>query len=353
MKIKNIRISKENLEITRPYTIAFKTIDSVENGIITITSDTGLTAYGAFNPSYEVVGEKLEDALGILTEESVEWLVGKELTDLNAVIAEVQKKFAKSTTARTGLEIALYDLYAQHLGIPLVQHLGQKIWSMPTSITIGIKNVSETLIEAQEYVDRHFKILKIKLGISLEEDLERLIKLREKFSNTVDIIIDANQGYDSVQFGEFCKKTAGLNILLIEQPLPAGQEDKMRALPDDIKRYVAADESLVTSSDAVSLAASPKGCGFFNIKLMKCGGISEGLKIARTGAENNIDLMWGCNDESIISITAALHTAFACANTKFIDLDGSLDLAQDVVKGGFILKDGIMSISDKPGLGLF
>jgi len=53
-----------------------------------------------------------------------------------------------------------------------------------------------------------------------------------------------------------------------------------------------------------------------------------------------------------VSITAALHTAFACANTRYIDLDGSLDLARDVVRGGFILKDGMMSCSDKPGLGV-
>ena len=92
--------------------------------------------------------------------------------------------------------------------------------------------------------------------------------------------------------------------------------------------------------------------GIFNIKLMKCGGISEGLKIADIGLREGIDLFWGCNDESIISITAALHAAFACSNTKYIDLDGSLDLARDIVKGGFILKDGIMQCSDKPGLGV-
>ena len=63
-------------------------------------------------------------------------------------------------------------------------------------------------------------------------------------------------------------------------------------------------------------------------------------------------LFWGCNDESIVSITAALHIAFASANTKYLDLDGSLDLAEDIVTGGFILKDGLMSISDKPGLGV-
>ena len=60
----------------------------------------------------------------------------------------------------------------------------------------------------------------------------------------------------------------------------------------------------------------------------------------------------GCNDESRISITAALHLALATSNTKYLDLDGSLDLARDVVTGGFELKDGMMSLTDQPGLGV-
>jgi L-alanine-DL-glutamate epimerase-like enolase superfamily enzyme len=352
MKIRSIHVRKENLLLTRPYTIAFKTVDAVENGIIEIVADNGLRGFGAFNPSHFVVGEYLEDALAVLSEDNLSILIGQEMDEIQALCALVQKTFRASPTARTGLEIALYDLFTQGLGIPLVQFLGQKIWSMPTSITIGIKGVPETLEEAKEYIGRGFKILKVKLGISLEEDLERLTKLREVYGYDMGIIIDANQGYDMVKLTRFTEQTADLRIGLIEQPLPVGQEREMHRLPDDIKRLVAADESLVTPDNAVQLATPSPACGFFNIKLMKCGGISEALKIADTGAMHSIDLMWGCNDESIISITAALHTAFSCPHTKFIDLDGSLDLASDVVTGGFQLQDGIMTISGKPGLGL-
>lgn len=353
MKIRSIQIRKENLELARPYTIAFKTISTVENGIIVITSDTGLRGFGAFNPSYEVVEEHLDDALNVLSEEQLEWLIGREVKDIEMLCAEVQRRFPNSITARTGLEVALYDLFTQVLGVPLVSFLGQKIESMPTSITIGIKNVKETLEEAREYIERRFRILKIKLGISLDEDIERLVKLREKFGYEIGLIIDANQGYSEVELLDFCRQTADLDIQLIEQPLKAGQEEKMRALPAAVKRVLAADESLLSPEDAAGLAEVPGACGFFNIKLMKCGGITQALKIADIALQNKIDLMWGCNDESIISITAALHTAFSCGNTRFIDLDGSLDLARDVVGGGFILKDGMMSIGDRPGLGVF
>ena len=62
--------------------------------------------------------------------------------------------------------------------------------------------------------------------------------------------------------------------------------------------------------------------------------------------------MWGCMDESIISISAALHAALASPATRYLDLDGSLDLARDVVDGGFVLEDGYMRTTDAPGLGL-
>jgi L-alanine-DL-glutamate epimerase-like enolase superfamily enzyme len=109
---------------------------------------------------------------------------------------------------------------------------------------------------------------------------------------------------------------------------------------------------LISPKDALELIKPPRAAAIYNIKLMKCGGVSQGLKIADIALHEGIDLFWGCNDESIVSITAALHAAFACSNTKYIDLDGSLDLGRDAVSGGFILKDGYMTCSDKPGLGV-
>jgi L-alanine-DL-glutamate epimerase-like enolase superfamily enzyme len=234
----------------------------------------------------------------------------------------------------------------------LVKFLGQKIKTLATSNTIGIKNVEETLKEAIEYDQKGFKVLKVKLGKDLEEDIERMVKLREEFGKRMIIRIDANQGYTTKQTIDFYNRTKHLDIELIEQPLPAKAVDEMKKLPDEIKAKIAADESLLSPKDALELVKPPNAAGIFNIKLMKCGGVNQALKIADIALQANVDLFWGCNDESIVSITAALHAAFACSNTKYIDLDGSLDLGRDEVTGGFILKDGMMQCSDLPGLGL-
>ncbi|MEK6783500.1 MAG: dipeptide epimerase [Bacteroidota bacterium] len=352
MKIKSINVWSTNLGNTKPYTIAFKTIDEVLNAFVEITLDNGVTGMGAANPSEYVTGENLNQTLETLQEKNLELLIGRDIREFNQLNFEFSKKFPKTPAALAAIDIALYDAFTKFLGIPLVQFLGQKIKSLPTSNTIGIKNVEETLKEAQEYAERGFKILKVKLGKDLREDMERIVKLREKFGKKFVIRIDANQGYTYDQTIEFYNKTKHLDIELIEQPLPAKAVAETKKLPDEIRRVIAADESLLSARDALELVKPPRASGIFNIKLMKCGGISQGLKIADIALQEGVDLFWGCNDESIVSITAALHTAFACSNTKYIDLDGSLDLARDVVKGGFILKDGIMSCSDKPGLGV-
>src|SRR6478609_9023460 len=352
MKIKSIKTWSTDLGNTKPYTIAFKTIDEVINAFIEITLDNGTTGIGAGCPSEYVTNEQLESTIETLQEKNLDFLIGRDINEINQLNFEAWKKFPKNPAVRAAIDIALYDVFTKHLGVPLVKFLGQKIKSLPTSNTIGIKNVEETLKEAQEYWDRGFTVLKVKLGIDLNEDIERIVKLREKFGKKFTIRIDANQGYNIAQTIDFYNKTKHLDVELVEQPLPAKAIAELKTLPEEIRTIVAADESLLSPKDALELVKPPRAAGIFNIKLMKCGGVNQAQKIADIALQGNIDLFWGCNDESIVSITAALHAAFACSNTKYIDLDGSLDLGRDEVTGRFILKDGIMYCSDKPGLGV-
>ena len=351
-KIKSIKVWDADLGNTKPYTIAFKTVDQVRNAFVEITLDNGITGIGSGNPSEYVVGENLSQCLDALQEQNLQFLLGRDITEFNQLTFDVWQKFPKNPSARAALDIALHDVFTKFLGVPLVKFLGQKIKSMPTSNTIGIKNVEETLREAADFVAQGFKILKVKLGKDLSEDIERMVRLREKFGKGIILRIDANQGYSVDQTKEFYRRTTDLDIELIEQPLPAKAVAEMKSLPPEIKSKIAADESLITPADALELIKPPSAAGIFNIKLMKCGGVSQGLKIADIALHEGVDLFWGCNDESIVSITAALHAAFSSAKTKYIDLDGSLDLGNDVVKDGFILKDGVMYCSDKPGLGV-
>jgi L-alanine-DL-glutamate epimerase-like enolase superfamily enzyme len=195
--------------------------------------------------------------------------------------------------------------------------------------------------------------LKIKTGLNVEQDIERVHKLSENFSGKLRIRVDANQGYNLQQLQHFIQATRVLDIELIEQPLPVGEEKQLILLPDAERKLLVADEVLLDAGSATELSQHPQPYGVFNIKLMKCGGIKGALEIANIAQHAGIHLFWGCNDESIISITAALHAALACANTHFLDLDGSFDIVETLVSGGFILEDGFLRPNGLPGLGVF
>ncbi|MEO0895358.1 MAG: dipeptide epimerase [Bacteroidota bacterium] len=355
--ISSVKFWKENLDLTRPYTIAYKTVSAVSNIFVEIELESGLTGLGACNPSKQVVGKDVEDSyLEMQQEHWQDWLVGKDIRSLNALLQTIHSPNNRQAWT-VAIDIALYDLFAKGLGVPVVDYLGRAHDRLPTSITIGIKGLAETMEEAAEYVGRGFRYMKVKIGEGLAPDLERLSKLREHYGNSIHIRVDGNQGYTASELVEFWQTAQHLDLELIEQPMkafePTEQLPRMQAVPQEIRDKVALDESLRFEEDAHHITTlEPRPGGIFNIKLMKCRGIYPALQIARLARYRDIDLMWGCNDESIVSITAALHAAFSCPNTKFLDLDGSLDLARDVVEGGFAIENGMMRIAGGPGLGL-
>jgi len=353
MRITSVSSHLERLGLTRPYTIAFDTTDSVENLIVRVETEDGLLGLGAASPAPHVTGETVEACARALEPERVAWLVGRDVRSLSALCRELAGRAPEAPAARAAVDMALHDLLAQRLEVPLVELLGRAHDRLPTSITIGIKGVEETLAEAEEYVGRGFRILKVKTGLSLEEDVERLRRLRERCPETsVRLRADANQGYTGDQTLRFFRETEGLGIEFLEQPIPAAEVETLRSFPQAARDRIAADEALLSDRDAWSLAQAPRAAGIFNIKLMKCGGIFSAMRIAAVAELAGIDLMWGCMDESVISIAAALHAAFASPATRYLDLDGSLDLARDVAEGGFVIEDGVMRTTSAPGLGV-
>ena len=160
MKIKDIKVWSADLGNTKPYTIAFKTIDEVKNAFVEITLDNGVTGIGAGNPSEYVVGETLAQCLDALKPKNIQFLIGRDIREFNQLTFDVWKKLPDNPSARAALDIALHDAFTKYLDIPLVKFLGQKIKKLPTSNTIGIKNVEETLKEAQDYISVVLKLLK-------------------------------------------------------------------------------------------------------------------------------------------------------------------------------------------------
>jgi L-Ala-D/L-Glu epimerase len=327
-------------------------VDAVANGVIEIRGESGKLGLGVAAPEPYVTGETPEACWAALASGALDWLIGEDVREINRLCRVLEQRLAGLPAARAAVDMALHDLLGQDLDRPLVDLLGRAHEAMATSITIGIKPMEETLEEADEYLGRGFRILKVKLGQSFDEDVERLHRLRERVGSSAWIRVDANQGYSPAQFSDFLNRVKDLDIEFIEQPIPVSDTGSLRDLDETIRDRIALDESLVDESDALRWLQAPRPAGIYNIKLMKCGGVRPALRIATLAEIAGVRLMWGCMDESVIGIAAALHAALASPATRYLDLDGSLDLARDLAEGGFRIDDGVMRTTGGPGLGV-
>jgi L-alanine-DL-glutamate epimerase-like enolase superfamily enzyme len=339
------------MALKKPYTIAYNTFSDVSLAFLEIELANGMIGYGSGSPAEEVVGETTQQTVDNLNTSFVANFVGRDIRHFQKMIVESNLQFPHLPGTLAAIDIALHDAFGKFLGISVASFYGQKMNALPTSMTIGIKGVDETLEEAKEYAAMGFKVFKVKTGVDVKEDIERIAALYASFGTDYTIRVDANQGYDVPTLNEFLKATAAYPLELIEQPLPVGQEQDLLVLSHLQRKRFTADEALKDPQAALKLSTGNQPFGIYNIKLMKCGGLLGAKDIATIAQHAGIDLFWGCNDESIISITAALHMAYACPNTKYIDLDGSFDLMEDLVTGGFEVKDGCLVINNAAGFG--
>ncbi|MEY4828487.1 MAG: hypothetical protein RLZZ562_283, partial [Planctomycetota bacterium] len=173
MKVESIRAWASDVPLTRPYAISGGSWDSVEMAFCELRTDDGLVGYGMASPATEVTGETRDASLREL--QSAGWIVGADPDDIG-VLTELERR-TKGPAARAALDMALCDLVGKRARLPLVELLGRVKTTLPTSVTIGVKPVVETLAEAREYVDRGFNTIKVKVGASLDEDLARLTML--------------------------------------------------------------------------------------------------------------------------------------------------------------------------------
>jgi L-Ala-D/L-Glu epimerase len=349
MKITQIAFHRLELSLSIPYTIAYESVSSTTNFILRLETDTGLNGYGCAAPDLQVTGETEEEVELAIKNLVIPFLKGKDPFTYVFLVEGMRDKLEGKSATMAMVDMALFDLVSRHAGVPLYKYLGGYKSSIPTSITIGILPLVETLKQAAEFVQAGFFILKIKGGKVLEEDIEKMVRLREEYPG-IQLRFDGNQGYTVAQALEFVKKTAKVGIEIFEQPTLVQGDENLGEVTRQVALPVMADESIKNLDDAFRLARHDR-IDMVNIKLMKVGGILESLHINSVARSANLEVMAGCLDECALGISAGLHFALSRPNIIYADLDGHLDLLEDPFHDMFLLRKGVLYPSESPGLG--
>ncbi len=350
MKIVSLEYYRHEMKLTVPYTIAYETVDKTVNIFLKICTDKGLCGYGCAAPDLQVTGETPQTVSEFLDGPAPAALIGKDPLRITYIMELIKNNVTGQPSARAAVDMALFDILGKTANLPVWKMLGGYRNRIKTSVTIGIIPVRETVEMARHYITEGFKCLKIKGGINLQEDVERIIRIREMVGKSIALRFDANQGYSVEDSRKFVKETKKAGIELIEQPTPRGEPDMLRRVTNTVSIPVMADESLMNLRDAFRLARNDL-VDMVNIKLMKVGGISEALHINSVARAANLEVMVGCMDESALAIMAGLHFALAKPNVIYADLDGHLDLVDDPA-GNIKIKNGYLFPNDQAGLGV-
>ena len=350
MKISSIETWSLRMPLAEPYTIAYETVDDAVNNFIRIETNQGIVGFGCAAPDLAVTGETDETVSQAVKGPIGDILKGTDPLRIALHMEKLKKQLAGAPAALAMVDMALYDILGKKAGLPLWKLLGGFRNHIKTSVTIGILPVDQTVELAREWKLKGFMSLKIKGGIELESDIERVLKVRQTVGKDMELRFDANQGYSVAQSLEFVERTKKAKLELLEQPTPKHQLELLEKVTRDATIPVMADESLMNLRDAFRLARREL-VDMVNVKLMKVGGIMESLHINSVARAAGLEVMVGCMDESALAISAGLHFALARPNVAYADLDGHLDLLDDPAAGAVILKKGELYPTDDAGLG--
>jgi len=338
----NAEFERLTLPIDGDFTISRGSLTAVETVIVRVSDDGGQTGVGAAAPDTHY-GETADTVCAVLPD----LLDAVETVDDPLALGEIERRLRETVrgnpAARAAVSVACHDLATRRLGVPLCGYLGLDPGrAPPTSYTVPIDDPEAMGEAAADAVAAGYSILKVKLGT--DRDRERMAAVRDAAPDAT-VRVDANEAWTPREAIRKSEWLADLGVEFVEQPVPAEDPDGLRQVYERSALPVAADESCRTLPDVPAVADR---ADVANLKLMKCGGVREAVRMVHAARAQGLEVMLGCMVESTASIAAACHLA---PLVDYVDLDGALLLAEDAYEGP-TYAGGTLAFPERPGTGV-
>ncbi|MGE5632966.1 MAG: dipeptide epimerase [Caulobacteraceae bacterium] len=353
MKITRIETSMLTTPLKKPFKTALRQTSVSESIIVKIHCDDGQVGYGGAPPTAVITGDTLGSIRGAIENFIGPAIMGMEIEEFDPLMKKLHSSIYRNTSAKAAVDMALYDLFGKHFKLPLYKLFGGARKEIESDITVSVNSPEEMAEDAIAYIKRGYTTLKTKVGLDSELDIVRVKKIREAVGNDIKLRLDANQGWIAKEAVKTIKKLEdmGMNIELVEQPVKAHDIEGLKYVTDNVDTPIMADESLFLPEDGFEILKL-RAADILNIKLMKCGGIYNALKINAMAESCGVECMLGSMIESKIGITAAGHLACGKLNITRVDLDAVDLMAEDPIDGGVLVTGSRHAMPESYGLGI-
>jgi L-alanine-DL-glutamate epimerase-like enolase superfamily enzyme len=348
--ITHVLTHRVEVPLHAPFVTALRRATSVRTLIVEVHDDDGHRGFGEGPQVFQVTGASVEGTQACVEQLLGPLLIGRDADDVLANCRLVRTAVAGNEAAKAALDVALHDLAARRLGVPLVRLLGGASSRVPTDVTLSADAARDT---AAARVADGFTVLKVKVGADPATDVARVRAVREAAGPAVTIRVDANQAWTPRQAVGVIRAlhAEGLDVELVEQPVPAWDLDGMAWVRDRVDLPILADESVFGVRDLVEVIRRG-AADLVNVKLAKCGGLAAGRTLLSLAEEHGVGTMVGSMMEGPIGVGAAASLVAACGTTLTSDLDAAWWLARSPVSGGITYEGPFVVLPDAPGLGV-
>lgn len=323
-----------------PFVIANARLDHVDNVAVQVVLDDGSEGWGEIGVLPPITAETSSDARAVVDGASL--LEGLAPTDpeIPEILASLAPRFKAS---RAGIEVACFDAAARSLRQPLWRSFGERCSPVVTDITLPIGTPARAKELASRWRALGFEVLKVKVGIDIEEDIARIEAIAQGHPDA-RLVLDANEGYTVRETlrAVAASRACGLQVVLLEQPVPRGDLDALAELTATAQTLVCADEACQSAKDAEQLGRERRASAV-NIKIAKCG-VREALQIVEVARRYQLATMVGAMVETRIGTSFSAHFAAGIGGFSVIDLDTALLMTSDPVEGGTALSGPVWRV---------